>query len=88
LARGVPRLDRTLLRRTRATRPLGFSGPAERVAEVAGAFAVTDGERARYRRVLLVDDVFTTGATFNECADTLLRAGARSVHVLALARAV
>jgi ComF family protein len=88
LPHGLPRLDRTLLRRTRATRALGHSGPSARVAEVAGAFAVTDPERVRYRRVLLVDDVFTTGATFNECADTLLRAGARSVHVLALARAV
>ncbi|MDB4983358.1 MAG: Phosphoribosyl transferase domain, partial [Myxococcales bacterium] len=38
--------------------------------------------------VLLVDDVLTTGATFNECADTLLRVGARSVYVVALARAV
>jgi ComF family protein len=85
---GLPRLERRLLRRTRATRPLGHDGPAARLAEVAGAFAVADPERVRYRRVLLVDDVFTTGATFSECAGTLLAAGARSVHVLALARAV
>jgi ComF family protein len=88
LPRGLPRLDRTLLRRTRATKPLGHAGPGARVAEVAGAFTVPDAERVRYRRVLLVDDVFTTGATFNECADTLLRARARAVHVVALARAV
>jgi predicted amidophosphoribosyltransferase len=42
----------------------------------------------RYRRVLLVADVLTTGATVNECAGILLGAGARDVHVLALARAV
>jgi ComF family protein len=88
LPRGLPRLERTLLRRTRPTKPLGHSGPAARVAEIAGAFAVAEAERVRYRRVLLVDDVFTTGATFNECADTLLRGGARAVHVVALARAV
>ncbi len=60
------------------------------MAEVAGAFAVptTDAERVRYRRVLLVDDVLTTGATLNECAGALMDAGARSVHALALARAV
>jgi ComF family protein len=88
--RGLPRLERRLLHRTRPTKALGHAGPAARLAEVAGAFAVApaDAERVRYRRVLLVDDVLTTGATFNECADTLLAAGARDVHVLALARAV
>jgi predicted amidophosphoribosyltransferase len=90
LPRGQPRLERRLLRRTRATPALGHAGPAARMAQVSGAFAVAPAavERVRYRRVLLVDDVFTTGATFSECSETLLRAGARSVHVLALARAV
>jgi predicted amidophosphoribosyltransferase len=88
--RGLPRLERRLLHRTRATKALGHAGPAARLAEVAGAFAVppTDAERVRYRRVLLVDDVLTTGATLNECAGALMDAGARSVHALALARAV
>jgi predicted amidophosphoribosyltransferase len=85
---GLPRLEPSLLVRTRATRELGHSGPAARLAEVAGAFAVADPARLHGRRVLIVDDVFTTGATFSECADTLLAAGAAEVHVLALARAV
>jgi predicted amidophosphoribosyltransferase len=55
---------------------------------VAGAFAVRDPARVRDRRVLLLDDVMTTGATFTECAEALRRAGAAEVHVLALARAV
>jgi predicted amidophosphoribosyltransferase len=86
----MPRVERRLLRRTRATRALGHAGPAARMAEVAGAFAVAPAhaELVRYRRVLLVDDVLTTGATANECAGALLAAGARSVHLLALARAV
>jgi ComF family protein len=88
LPRALPPIQRRLLVRTRSTRELGHAGPAERLAEVAGAFAVSQPARVRGRRVLLVDDVLTTGATASECADALLGAGARAVAVLALARAV
>ncbi|HVV17525.1 MAG TPA: ComF family protein [Polyangia bacterium] len=84
----LPRLEPHLLRRTRPTQELGRAGPAARLAAVAGAFAVDDPARVRGRRVLVVDDVFTTGATFSACADALVSAGARTVHVLSLARAV
>ncbi len=83
----VPELERTLLVRVRDTRELGHFGPGARQVEVFGAFAVTEPWRVVGRRVLVVDDVMTTGATLNECAETLMRAGAKEVRVAALARA-
>ena len=55
------------------------------LANVAGAFAVPDPERVEGKRVLLVDDVITTGATAAACAQALLAAGAQSIFAVALA---
>ncbi|MFQ3623699.1 MAG: ComF family protein [Acetobacteraceae bacterium] len=86
-ASGVPMIP-DLLRRMRRTPPLGELGAAERAAAVAGVFAV--GRRhlglLPGRRVVLVDDVLTSGATADACAAVLLEAGALSVDVLAAAR--
>nr|WP_211845885.1 ComF family protein [Neoroseomonas eburnea] len=77
-----------LLRRARQTPPLADKGAAERAATVAGAFVVSSRWRAAIagRRVLLVDDVMTSGATAEACSLVLLGAGASAVEVLAAAR--
>jgi ComF family protein len=72
--------------RIRATRPQTELDRAERTRNVRHAFAVRHSPELEDRRVLLVDDVLTTGATVNECARALRRAGAASVTVLTLAR--
>lgn len=86
---GRPTAVDALLRR-RATVSQGHMGRAERRRNVAGAFAVAPQWAGRLvgRRVLLVDDVMTTGATAGACARALLAGGAAAVDVLTLARAV
>lgn len=84
---GIP-LDLTSLRRTVFTPPQVGLGREERSANVRGAFSALHPERIDGRRILLVDDVYTTGSTLTECTRVLLRAHAESVAVLTLARAV
>jgi ComF family protein len=77
----------TDLVRSRWTMPQIQLSPKERERNVKGAFTVV-GDGFRDKRVVLVDDVYTTGATVAECARTLSRCGAQSVGVLTLARVV
>jgi ComF family protein len=84
------RLGRPLLpdalRRLRWTEPQTTLTRAQRRANVRGAFAVRHPKPVTGRRLLLVDDVYTTGATANECARVLRKAGAAEVYVVTLAR--
>ena len=82
---GVP--ARTVARRKRATAPQAGLTNAKRRANVSGAFSVKPGTRLDGMRVLLVDDVLTTGASAGACARALKRAGAGHVALLTLARA-
>lgn len=75
-----------LLNRTRRTPVLRGLDAGGRAAAVRGAFAVRQPERVRGRSVVLVDDVYTTGATARACTATLLAAGAGSVTILCWAR--
>lgn len=82
--------DPALLARVKRTRPQVGLTRAQRGENLQGAFRVPAEQRARlkHKRVLLVDDVLTTGATGNAAARALLRAGAASVDILAFARVV
>ncbi|MDZ7413507.1 MAG: ComF family protein [candidate division KSB1 bacterium] len=83
---GLP-VETDLLRRTRYTRPQSQLGASERAKNVAGAFAVRLPAEVGGRRVILVDDVLTTGATASECARVLKEAGALEVFLATAARA-
>jgi ComF family protein len=79
-------LDPDLLARVRDTVPQINLPLGERAANVRGAFAVPQPAKVAKKTVLLIDDVFTTGATLNECARLLRRAGAARVFIFTLAR--
>lgn len=81
---GIAHEPRALLR-TRATPPQASLDQSARAANVANAFSCSAKRLVVGRRVLLVDDVRTTGATLSACAEALLTAGAAEVRTLVLA---
>ena len=77
-----------LLKKIRHNPPQsGIAEEAVRRANVLGVYRVTDPQQLRGKRVLLLDDVITTGATASEAARMLLTAGAKQVHFAAVAAA-
>lgn len=81
-------VQKSVLRRIRSTPPQTGLGRSERLRNVKGAFEIGASHTVRNKNILLVDDVYTTGATVNECAKILLKGGADAVDVLTLARAM
>lgn len=84
---GIEVLPQALIR-TRPTPSQGHMKAKERMKNVRGAFAFDERFKDRIvgKNIVLVDDVYTTGATVRECAKVLIESGARKVHVLTLAR--
>lgn len=79
-------VDYTSLIKHKSTRPqVEFSG-RQRVKNIKGVFSVKHPEKIKGRRIVLIDDVMTTGSTLKECALALKKAGAKSVDTLTVAR--
>ena len=77
-----------ILLRTRGTKSQTGLGRKERLKNIKNAFSVNDVSKIHQKKILLIDDVYTTGATADECAKALVAAGASHVDVLTLARAM
>ncbi|UCB56831.1 MAG: ComF family protein [Candidatus Omnitrophota bacterium] len=77
--------NKTLIK-IKATQPQINLSRTERLKNIKGAFKVKNKNVPKNKNVLLVDDVLTTGATVNECAKALHKAGANRIEVFTLAR--
>ena len=75
------------LERIKNTKPQFELPKAARLINIKGAFRVTRQEAVYNKRVILLDDIYTTGATITECCLTLKSAGVRRIEILTLARA-
>lgn len=79
-------VDYKSLKRKRMTIPQVLCSGKERLKNVKNAFEVVNAENIKGKRIVLIDDVYTTGATLRECAVVLLKSGAKSVDALTIAR--
>jgi len=76
-----------LIKQTDVPAQSGVGSPEKRRANINGVYSVADEELVRGRRILLIDDIITTGSTLSECAKTLRYSGATEVVCATLARA-
>jgi len=81
-------LNYFLLKRTKFTLTQTGLDKKEREKNIKGVFKVTSDEAVDGQNIILVDDVYTTGSTLNECAKTLRKAGAKEIAALTLARVI
>ncbi len=79
------KIEVSALRRVRQTKAQSKLNAAERAQNISGAFKVVKPELIRGKRVVLIDDVLTTGSTLSSCAGALLEAGAEKVYALTAA---
>ena len=82
----VPVIPESAFCRIRKTTPQVQLDAASRASNIRDAFSVHKAKCIKGKNIALVDDVYTTGATSNECSRVLLRAGAKSVSLLIIAR--
>lgn len=80
--------DFTVLKKIKPTHPQKDLKKAERLHNIRGVFQVSDPARVRGKSVIIIDDIWTTGATLRECAKVLKRAGAQNVWAITLARGI
>ena len=78
----------SVLVRSKRTESQGHMSSTQRKQNIKNAFKIQNADRIKGKKVLLIDDVMTTGATINECTKVLLKAGAKSVSILTLARVI
>jgi len=88
LARALKIPMRLILRRVFDTIPQSEVHPSLRAENVKDIFEITNGEMVKGKKIILTDDIFTTGASLNECAKALKKAGASHVSCMTLAISV
>ena len=75
-----------VLKKGKYTKPQIECTHKQRIKNLKGAFYVVNSEKIKGKRIVLIDDVYTTGSTLKECAKALLKAGAKSVDTLTIAK--
>lgn len=81
----MAKISKNLVRKRRTKLQPAMASPAARARNVAGAFSIRHRNNVINRKICLIDDIKTSGATLNECAKTLKEAGASKVYALVLA---